>query len=104
MNADRILFGHTSYQIFCFFLLFELVCLSFYLFLTIQLGFLSPIQYFRDLAHLLALYRLSITFFIEINISPMLLQFPMISRCNIYLRISVVEDSQKNAVDMVSPK
>ena len=77
--------------------------LSFSLLLTIQLGFPSPIQYFRDLAYRSALYPLSISFSIEIDISPLLLQFPMILRCNIYLDISVVEDSQKNAVDMVFP-
>ena len=75
--------------------------LSFSLLVTIQSGFLSPIQYFRDLAHLLALYPLSSSFFIEIDISPLLLQFSMISRCNIYIGISVVGNSQKNAVDMV---
>ena len=64
--------------------------LSFFLLLTIQLGFLYPIQYFRYLAHLSSLYPLSISFFIEIDISPLLLHFPMISRCNIYLGISVV--------------
>ena len=78
--------------------------LSFSLLLIIQLGFLSPIQYSRDLAHLSAFYPLSISFFIEIDISSLLLQFPIISRCNIYLGICIVKDSQENAVDMVIPK
>ena len=68
---------------------------SFSLLLTIQLGFLSPIQYFRDLAHPSVSYPLSISFFLETDISPLLLRFPMISRCNIYLGISVGADINK---------
>ena len=65
--------------------------------------FLSPIQYFRDLSNLSAFFPLSISFFVEIDISLLLLQFPMILHCDIYLGISVVDDSQNNAVDMVFP-
>ena len=100
----NIVLIQVTYQIFCFFLAIWISSfLSFSLLLTIQLRFLSPIQYFRDLAHLSALYPLSISFFIEIDILPLLIHFPMISRCNIYLGIFFVEDSQKNAVDMVLP-